>query len=152
MNLSGRELMRLLEHDGWTSGGRRTHGMFYYKQFPGEERPTSTVVPDKSTPLTSSTLGAILSVKQTGLGQSAKTDRRSVGFRKKKASRSRTARLSPLTRPLSIYQCCTSPSSIMAAMAPSNASMVKSMSASVWVPDKTPLVRDMRSTPRTCRA
>ncbi len=69
MNVSGRELMRLLEHDGSISGGRRTHGVFYYKQFPGEERPRSTVVPDKSTPLTSSTLGAILSVKQTGLGR-----------------------------------------------------------------------------------
>ena len=69
MNISGRELMQLLERDGWTNGGRRTHGVFYYKQFPGEARQRSTVVPDKSTPLTTSTLGAILSIKQTGIGR-----------------------------------------------------------------------------------
>ena len=61
--------MRLLERDGWVSGGRRTHGIFYSKQLPGEERPRTTVVPDRSTPLTSSTLGSILSVKQTGIGR-----------------------------------------------------------------------------------
>jgi predicted RNA binding protein YcfA (HicA-like mRNA interferase family) len=70
MSISGRELMRLLEQDGWTRGGRRTHGVFYSKQFPGESRPRSTVVPDKATPLPPSTLGAILSVKQTGIGAS----------------------------------------------------------------------------------
>ena len=70
MSMSGRELMALLEKDGWLPGGRRTHGMFYSKLFPGEARPRSTVVPDISTPLQHSTLGAILSVKQTGLGQS----------------------------------------------------------------------------------
>ena len=69
MNISGRELMRLLERDGWTSGGRRNHGIFYYKHFPGEKRPRSTVIPDKSTPLPDTTLGAILSVKQTGIGR-----------------------------------------------------------------------------------
>ena len=68
MNISGRELMRLLEHDGWTSGGRRNHGVFYHKHLPGEKLPRSTVIPDKSTPLPASTLGAILSVKQTGIG------------------------------------------------------------------------------------
>lgn len=61
--------MRLLELDGWTRGGRRTHGVFYYKHFPGERFPRSTVIPDKSDSLPSTTLGAILSVKQTGLGR-----------------------------------------------------------------------------------
>lgn len=61
--------MRLLDQDGWTRGGRRTHGVFYYKHFPGERLPRSTVIPDKSDPLPSTTLGAILSVKQTGLGR-----------------------------------------------------------------------------------
>ena len=61
--------MRLLELDGWVRGGRRTHGIFYSKTFPGERLPRSTVVPDKSAPLPPSTLGAILSVKQTGLGR-----------------------------------------------------------------------------------
>ncbi|MYA62276.1 MAG: type II toxin-antitoxin system HicA family toxin [Dehalococcoidia bacterium] len=68
MNISGRELMRLLERDGWISGGRRTHGIFYYKRFPRESMPRSTVIPDKSSPLPRTTLGAILSLKQTGLG------------------------------------------------------------------------------------
>ena len=68
MSISGRELMRLLEKDGWTQGGRRRHGVFYSKQFSGENRPRSTVVPDKSRPLPLSTLGSILGTKQTGLG------------------------------------------------------------------------------------
>ncbi len=69
MSISGRELMALLEKDGWVRGGMRTHGVFYSKRFPGEARPRSTVVPDISTPLQTSTLGAILSVKQTGIGR-----------------------------------------------------------------------------------
>ena len=68
MNISGRELMRLLERDGWVRGGRRTHGILYSKRFPGEAHPRSTIIPDISTPLKPATLGAILSVKQTGLG------------------------------------------------------------------------------------
>ena len=69
MNITGRELMALLEKDGWVRGGMRTHGVFYSKLFPEEARPRSTVVPDISTPLRPSTLGAILSVKQTGIGR-----------------------------------------------------------------------------------
>ena len=61
--------MRLLELDGWTRGGLRTHGVFFHKLFPGERFPRSTVVPDKSQPLPPTTLGAILSVKQTALGR-----------------------------------------------------------------------------------
>ena len=60
--------MALLEKDGWERGGQRNHGVFYSKQFHGENRPRSTVIPDRSTPLPPSTLGAILSLKQTGLG------------------------------------------------------------------------------------
>ncbi len=69
MSISGRQLLRLLELDGWTLGGRRTHGIMVYKHFPGELRPRSTVIPDKTTDLTPSTFGAILSIKQTGIGQ-----------------------------------------------------------------------------------
>ena len=61
--------MRYLDLDGWTQGGRRTHGVFYHKYFPGERFPRSTVIPDKAGPLPATTLGAILSVKQTGLGR-----------------------------------------------------------------------------------
>ncbi len=59
----------MLELDGWTQGGRRTHGVFYSRSFPNERFPRSTVIPDKSEPLPQTTLGAILSVKQTGLGR-----------------------------------------------------------------------------------
>lgn len=62
--------MGLLDGDGWTQGGRRNHGIFYSKQFPGERYPRSTVIPDKSGGLPPTTLGAILSFKQTGLGRS----------------------------------------------------------------------------------
>ena len=61
--------MRLLQQDGWALAGRRTHGIFLYKHFPGESYPRSTVVPDKSEDLPPMTLGAILSVKQIGLGR-----------------------------------------------------------------------------------
>ncbi len=68
-NISGREVMRLLRLEGWTEGGRRTHGVFFSKHFPGETIPRSTIVPDKVDPLPEGTLGAILGVEQTGLGK-----------------------------------------------------------------------------------
>lgn len=61
--------MRLLELDGWVRRGRSRHGIYYSKHFPNERIPRSTIVPDKSGPLPPTTLGAILSVKQTGLGR-----------------------------------------------------------------------------------
>ena len=61
--------MRLLEGDGWTRGRRTNHGISFHKQFPGENRPRFTVIPDKSAPLPSGTLAAILGPKQTGLGR-----------------------------------------------------------------------------------
>lgn len=60
--------MRLLERDGWIQGRRANHGIFFYKQFPGEDRPRTTVIPDKSEPLPNGTLGAILGPRQTGIG------------------------------------------------------------------------------------
>ena len=68
MSISGRELLRLLERDGWVSGGRRRHGIFLSKRFPGERMPRTTVIPDKSSDLPNGTLRAILGNKQTGLG------------------------------------------------------------------------------------
>lgn len=44
MTISGRQLLRLLELDGWTLGGRRTHDVMVYKQFPGESHRRSTVI------------------------------------------------------------------------------------------------------------
>ena len=66
MSISGRELMRLLERDGWIRGGRRTHGVFYSKQFPGESRPRSTVVPDQ---------GNVATAIHTGCYPQRETDR-----------------------------------------------------------------------------
>lgn len=61
--------MRLLERDGWIRGCRANHGIFFYKQFPGENRPRTTVIPDKSAPPPNGTLAAILDPKQTGIGR-----------------------------------------------------------------------------------
>ncbi|MBI2918621.1 MAG: type II toxin-antitoxin system HicA family toxin [Chloroflexi bacterium] len=69
MRISGRQLIRLLEIDGWQVRGRATHGVFLFKKFPGETIPRTTVVPDKADDLPDGTLGAILGVKQTGLGR-----------------------------------------------------------------------------------
>lgn len=66
--VTGQELIRLLELDGWTNGGSRNHGVFLWKKFPGEPLRRSTVVPNKSASLPKGTLGKILGVKQTGLG------------------------------------------------------------------------------------
>ena len=74
VTISGRELMRLLEQDGWTRGGRRTHGVFFYRPFPASVSPAPRVIPDKSQDLPPTTLGAILSVKQTGLGRDGLRD------------------------------------------------------------------------------
>ena len=66
--------MALLEKDGWERRARRTHGVFFSKLFPGEPLPRSTVIPDKSDDLPSGTLGAILGVKQTGIGRGGLQD------------------------------------------------------------------------------
>ncbi len=66
--------MALPEEDGWERRGRRTHGIFYSKLFPGETFPRSTVIPDKSDDLPTGILGAILGVKQTGIGRGGLQD------------------------------------------------------------------------------
>jgi len=66
--LSGVQLMKLLEQDGWIKGRFTRHGASFHKTFPsGETR--VTVVPNKSRPLPEGTLRAILGPKQTGLGR-----------------------------------------------------------------------------------
>lgn len=74
MNISGRELMRLLEREGWTIGRATRHGIAVSRHFPGERYPRSTVIPDKTADLPDPTLGGILSVKQTGLGRAGLQD------------------------------------------------------------------------------
>ena len=66
--VTGRELIRWLELDGWTNDGYRTHGVFLWKRFPGEQLSRSTVVPNRTSTLPKGTLGQILGPKQTGLG------------------------------------------------------------------------------------
>ncbi len=66
--------MALLERDGWERRGRRTHGVFFSRHFPGERIPRTTVIPDKSDDLPAGTLGAILGVKQTGIGRGGLQD------------------------------------------------------------------------------
>lgn len=68
MQISGRELLRLLMLDGWRRGNRVTHGIYISRRFSQEPRPRSTVVPDKSSDIPEPTLGGILSVKQLGIG------------------------------------------------------------------------------------
>ena len=72
--MSGKELIGLLKSDGWIEKGRVTRGIFLYKQFPGERYPRTTTVPDKTGDLPDGTLGAILGVKQTGLGKNGLND------------------------------------------------------------------------------
>ena len=66
--ISGRGLADLLRKDGWNEGRRTRHGILFRKQFPSEPAARYTVIPDKADDLNPKTLGAILSVSQTGLG------------------------------------------------------------------------------------
>jgi len=65
--LSGQELARLLERDGWIYRGTSRHGRSYAKRVRGEWR--VTVIPMNPGSLPKGTLHAILSEKQTGLGR-----------------------------------------------------------------------------------
>lgn len=65
--ISGIQLMRLLESDGWERLKPGTHGMVYLKRFGDETR--VTVIPNRRKPLPRGTLAGILGPKQTGLGR-----------------------------------------------------------------------------------
>jgi predicted RNA binding protein YcfA (HicA-like mRNA interferase family) len=67
--ISGFQLIRLLQLDGWAAGRRGTHGQALYKRIPPERRTLVTVVPRTRSRLPNGTLGGILSVKQTRLGR-----------------------------------------------------------------------------------
>jgi len=69
LNISGRELIALLERHGWRIMRRSNHGVFLSRQFPGESRPRTTVIPDKPRDLKPGVLAQILGPKQTGLGR-----------------------------------------------------------------------------------
>jgi predicted RNA binding protein YcfA (HicA-like mRNA interferase family) len=66
--ITGPQLIRLLELDGWTAGRRGTHGAFLSKRdSSGVLR--HTIIPTKTDPLARGTLHAILGAQQTGLGR-----------------------------------------------------------------------------------
>lgn len=67
--VTGFQLIRLLELDGWKRGRRGTHGQALYKRLSGENRTLVTVVPRTRASLPTGTLGGILSVKQTRLSR-----------------------------------------------------------------------------------
>lgn len=67
--ITGFQLIRLLELDGWVLGQRGTHGQALRKYLEGEKRTLVTVVSRTTASLPKGTLGGILSVKQTRLGR-----------------------------------------------------------------------------------
>ncbi len=70
--LSGKQLIELLGKDDWIRQRRTTHGVALAKHF--GDRSKVTVIPDTSASLDDGTLGAILGVKQTGIGRKGLLD------------------------------------------------------------------------------
>ena len=64
--ISGKQLIKLLVLDGWVIKRRATHGLSLYKKI--GNRHIVTTIPDKKKPLPDGTRHAILSMKQTQLG------------------------------------------------------------------------------------
>lgn len=62
--ITGPQLIWLFEQDGWVQDGQRTHGVAMTK--PGRY---PVIIPAKKRELADTTLGQILSVKQSGLGK-----------------------------------------------------------------------------------
>ncbi|PIP13799.1 MAG: hypothetical protein COT45_02960 [bacterium (Candidatus Stahlbacteria) CG08_land_8_20_14_0_20_40_26] len=65
--ITGKQLIRLLEKDGWKENRKATHGISLTKKV--GDRILVTVIPDTKASLPKATLMAILSEKQTGLGK-----------------------------------------------------------------------------------
>lgn len=70
--ITGKQLIRLLEKDGWVLGRKTRHGVSLSKAFSGRHR--VTVVPDKRRSLVPKTLAEILGPKQTSLGREGLLD------------------------------------------------------------------------------
>jgi predicted RNA binding protein YcfA (HicA-like mRNA interferase family) len=66
-SISGHELIRVLETDGWIAGRRTTHGIMMTKKFP--DRTRVTIIPTKDKAMPEGTLAAILGPKQTCIGR-----------------------------------------------------------------------------------
>ena len=67
MNITAKELTRLLKLDGWVEARWTTHGLAMTKSFP-DGRTRVTVVPRRGV-LAAGTFAAILGPRQTGLGR-----------------------------------------------------------------------------------
>ncbi len=67
--ITGFQLIRLLQLDGWKPGKRGTHGQALFKYIPDEQRTLVTTVPRTRASLPGGTLGGILSMKQTRLSR-----------------------------------------------------------------------------------
>ena len=65
--LSGKQLISLLQKDGWEIHGRTRHGVSLKKTV--NRRTIVAIVPDTRASLPEGTLNAILGVKQTGIGK-----------------------------------------------------------------------------------
>ena len=66
-SLTGRQLIKLLEEDGWLTGRKSRHGRTLTKTIGGKN--VVTFVPEKRSVLPDGTLSQILGKKQTGLGK-----------------------------------------------------------------------------------
>ncbi len=65
--VTGKQLLRLLEADGWEVTRRARHGVILKKRFSDATR--ITVVKDTKAVIPAGTLGSILGPRQTGLGK-----------------------------------------------------------------------------------
>lgn len=65
--ITGKQLIKLFQKDGWLVGRKAHHGLSLTK-FTGDHTKV-TFIPDTRASLDTGTLGAILGVKQTGLGK-----------------------------------------------------------------------------------
>jgi len=65
--INGKQLISLLEKDGWEKRRRAKHGIALSKYINGVNK--VTIIPDTKASLLEGTLQAILSMKQTGIGK-----------------------------------------------------------------------------------
>lgn len=67
--ITGEQLVKLLEKDGWKNEGKTTHGVSMQKKVNGVHK--VVIIPvKKSKSIPDKTLGGILSVKQSGITRS----------------------------------------------------------------------------------
>jgi predicted RNA binding protein YcfA (HicA-like mRNA interferase family) len=66
-SISGDDLIKLLEKNGWLVGKRANHGIKMSQKIDGKMR--VTIIPTKHKAMPEGTLAAILGPKQTGIGR-----------------------------------------------------------------------------------